>query len=209
MTRSITCFVLLVGALASSIVEAQSPERLDRGLEKIRAKYDLPAIAAAIVTPDGIAAIGAVGERAKGSRVAVTIHDQWHIGSCTKAMTAMLLARIIEQTKLTWDTTLEEAFGTAQVHPQLRSITVRQLVGHRSGLSANVDCTTDTRQPISVQRAELVRRILSQPPVHRPGSTHLYSNTGYIVAGHIAELAGQASWEELMTTGVWQPLEMN
>ena len=65
MTKSITCFIFLIGALISSIAEAQSPERLDRGLEKIRAKYDLPALAAAIVTPDRITAIGIVGELGK------------------------------------------------------------------------------------------------------------------------------------------------
>jgi len=40
----------------------------------------------------------------------VTTNDQFHIGSCTKSMTATLAAMFIEEGKLRWDTTIAEVF---------------------------------------------------------------------------------------------------
>mmetsp|Transcript_40895 Transcript_40895/g.102986 ORF Transcript_40895/g.102986 Transcript_40895/m.102986 type:complete len:115 (+) Transcript_40895:1000-1344(+) len=67
-------------------------------LEPIRARYDLPSFAAAIVTigerADVCTRICAVGYRQRGAaKPAVTVNDRWHIGSNTKAMTATVAAR--------------------------------------------------------------------------------------------------------------------
>ena len=203
----LACLVFIAATIASK-ADAQRVQRVDRAVEQIRSKYDLPALTAAVLTPEKIIAIGVAGVRAKGSQTPATIHDQWHIGSCTKAMTATLLARVVAKTPLTWETTLEEVYGPANVHPELRAITVKQLLGHRSGLSRDTNYRTDQSKPIRVQRTELVQRILSEPPEHPPGTQYHYSNAGYIVAGHIAETAADQSWEELMVAGIFEPLGM-
>ena len=57
-------------------------------LEPIRAKASMTAMGGAVVTSRGLVAQGVTGVRALGSKVPVTTADRWHIGSCTKAMTA-------------------------------------------------------------------------------------------------------------------------
>jgi CubicO group peptidase (beta-lactamase class C family) len=42
--------------------------------------------------------------------MAVTTNDVFHIGSCTKSMTATLTAMLIEEGKLRWDTTIADVF---------------------------------------------------------------------------------------------------
>ncbi len=54
--------------------------------------------------------MGAVGVRKRGTEVAITLSDQWHLGSDGKAMTSVLIARLVEQSRLKWDTTLAEVF---------------------------------------------------------------------------------------------------
>jgi CubicO group peptidase (beta-lactamase class C family) len=66
-------------------------------LEPIRSKYKLPALAGAIVTSRGLTAIGVTGVRKTGTDVAVTVDDTWHLGSDTKAMTAVLIGLVVEQ----------------------------------------------------------------------------------------------------------------
>ncbi len=61
-------------------------------LEPIRQKYQVPGIVAGIVENDHLAVAGAVGLRKHGSPVAITVNDDLHLGSNTKAMTATLLA---------------------------------------------------------------------------------------------------------------------
>ena len=57
----------------------------------------LAALAAALVNSKGLVAVGAVGVRKRGDTTAVTVDDQFHLGSDTKAMTATLIARMVEK----------------------------------------------------------------------------------------------------------------
>jgi CubicO group peptidase (beta-lactamase class C family) len=78
--------------------------RVVEALKPIRLKYKLPAIAGAIVTSKGATMLGVVGVRKAGTDVAAAVGDQWHLGSETKAMTATVIASLVEQGKLKWGT---------------------------------------------------------------------------------------------------------
>ena len=67
-------------------------QTLKEQLEQIRAKHNLPALAAIMMRDGKIVAIASTGVRKLGSDVPVTDDDEWHIGSCTKSMTATLAA---------------------------------------------------------------------------------------------------------------------
>jgi hypothetical protein len=93
-------------------VESPKPKVADIAdlLEPIRQKHNVPAICAAVVNSDGIIAVGAVGVRRRGDTAPVTSDDLWHLGSDTKAMTAAVVARLVEQKKVRWTSTLAELF---------------------------------------------------------------------------------------------------
>src|SRR5262245_34666781 len=82
--------------------------KLSESLEDIRVRFALPALGAAIVTTDGLAGSWATGVRRNGSDERVTVDDRWHLGSCTKAMTATLIALLVERGDLAWDKTLPQ-----------------------------------------------------------------------------------------------------
>ncbi len=50
---------------------------------------------AAIISNEGVMAIGSAGVRKAGSGVAITCNDLVHLGSCTKAMTAAMFATLV------------------------------------------------------------------------------------------------------------------
>jgi hypothetical protein len=62
---------------------------------------------------------GTAGVRKRGTAERITIADQFHLGSCTKAMTATLVAMLVEEGKLNWTTTLGELFADTvkPLHP--------------------------------------------------------------------------------------------
>src|ERR1700677_64408 len=108
MFRKLIIFLLCYAWAGHAI--AQKPETLKQQLEQIRAKHNLPALAA-IVEKDGkILATASTGVRKMGSDIPVTDDDQWHIGSCTKSMTATLAAMLVQEGKLKWDTTVGDIF---------------------------------------------------------------------------------------------------
>lgn len=179
----ILLLVVVVGAHAD-VAEVLGP---------IREKHKLPALAGAIVTEQGMIAVGAVG---------ATTNALWHIGSNTKAMTATLIAMLVEQGKLKWETSVGEVFPEAD--EALRKVTLLHLLSHRAGLPAN-EKWTNSKQPVREQRRQVV---LMAKPESPPGEKYVYSNLGYVIVGAMAEQTMNASWEELMREYVFEPLGM-
>ena len=178
-------------------------------LAPICAKYNVPAIGAAIVTSRGLEAVGVVGVRKAGTNVPATINDQWHLASDTKAMTGTLAGKLVEQGKLRWDITVAEAFPdlAPAFDPEARNITLTQLLTHRSGLVGNLDWEHwSVPGTIRQQRLALVKQALSAKPT--PGHKWLYSNVGYTIAGAIIEKVTGTSWEEAIRKELFVPLGM-
>ncbi|MGD8451609.1 MAG: serine hydrolase domain-containing protein [Phycisphaerae bacterium] len=186
-------------------------------LEPIRAQHNLPALAGTIIRGDDLVALGATGVRCMGDTTLVTPNDRFHIGSCTKAMTATLIGRLVEQGQLRWDTTVADVFPDlkGEIRPEYHAVTIEQLLTHRSGLPEDrvpgpVFMRLRTLDgPIRQQRETLVRLALGQEPAAQPGSKMIYSNMGYAVAGAMAERVTGRSWEELMRDLLFTPLKMD
>ncbi len=194
-----------------------APAPLEALLEPIRAKHKLPALAAGVIREGRLAALGAVGVRKAGTKIKVTRDDAFHIGSCTKAMTATLIALLVEQGKLRWDMTLPEALPelAKDMHAGYRKVTIQHLLTHRAGLVANVPPGTFFAQLHGLrgtgrqQRLAYARMILGHPsPPSKPGEKFLYSNAGYSIAGAIAEHAADAEYQVLLRRMLLKPLGM-
>ena len=123
-------------AAAGDVSCAGAGRKLDAFLESVRANYALPALAAAVVKDGEVIASGAVGVRALGTDVPVTIDDRFHLGSDTKAMTATLAGMMVDEGKLRWDSTIGEVLGgkVQGMNPALAAVTLEQLLSHTSGI---------------------------------------------------------------------------
>lgn len=179
-------------------------------LVAIRQKHDVPAIAAALVTGKDIRLVAVAGVRKRGTDVPATLDDLWHLGSETKAMTATLVARLVEQKRLKWETTVAEVFPELadRLHPDLRGITLLHLLSHRSGLRPNLDLRRYRGDDVKELRLRAVREELARKPAHPPGRHYEYSNLGYIIAGAMIERVTGRTWEEAMREEVFAPLKM-
>jgi CubicO group peptidase (beta-lactamase class C family) len=188
--------------------EPTADKQISELLKRVQQEFDVPALAGAIITSEGLAAFGVAGVRKRGTEMNVTPNDLWHLGSNTKAMTATLVARLIEQGKLNWDTTLADVFPDSKIHPDLQGVTILQLLSHRAGLPANLNLPDYRGDNGRRERLRAVRQELAQPPENPPGSKYVYSNFGYIVAGAIVEKVTGKPWEKNMSEHVFVPLAM-
>lgn len=93
---------VLLGAAALSAIAAPgaSPQDSAGVIETLRRKHELPALAMVVVKDGKICDRAAAGLRKLGDKARVTTTDLFHIGSCTKSMTATLAAILIEEGKL-------------------------------------------------------------------------------------------------------------
>jgi CubicO group peptidase (beta-lactamase class C family) len=210
------------GAQKSSAQEQQAaaivdPRDLTDLLRPIREKHDLPAVAGAIVHAGRVVAIGADGVRKRGTDVRVTANDRFHLGSCTKSMTATLCAMLVEEKKLAWSTTIGAAFAdlASLMHADWRDVPLEQLLTHRAGVPSDLSADglwgklwQHGGLP-TAQRETLVEGVLKHAPVHPPGTKFLYSNAGFAIAGAMAERAAREPYEDLMRKRLFAPLAMS
>jgi CubicO group peptidase (beta-lactamase class C family) len=209
----------IIAALAATSLNVASararPPRenpVTGALDPIRQTHHLPGMAGAIVTSDGVEALGVAGVRKAGTDVVVMADDQWQLGSDTKAMTAVLIASLVERGRLTWDTTIGQVFPDipAGVSPAFRQITLLQLLSHQAGLQPDLDWQAVSAGAPSVRdaRRAVVRLAASLALSSTPGTKYEYANLGYVIAGTMAEEVTGKSWEALMQEVVFAPLGM-
>ena len=154
------------------------------------------------------------GLRAADAKTQVAPADQWHIGSCSKSMTATLAARLVEAGRIKWEATVAEILG-AHLPPfnaAYKDATLLQLLAHYSGLPHDLTGTDGygrgPRPDIRAERLQYVAAALNEAPVVPPGKQDSYSNGGYVVAGAMLESVMDKPWEELMRAHVFAPLGM-
>jgi CubicO group peptidase (beta-lactamase class C family) len=213
----------LVALLAMPInaPSAQTPRRavgasLNPILDPIRARFELPALTAAIVKNGKIVASGAVGTRRAGTVIPVTIADRFHIGSDTKAMTSLLAAMLVEGGKIRWDSTVAEIFPelVATMDSDVKTVTLEQLLSHTSGIPSDNDghekllqqSFAQERKNLDELRYWVIGELIRQPLQSKPGTKFAYANMGYTLAGAMLERVSGRTWEELIVERVFDPL---
>ncbi len=197
-------------------MEDNTPVNVDAILQSILGRGgERFGMAAAVLRGERIIAQGVAGVRKRGTAERITLDDQFHLGSCTKAMTATLVAMLVEEGKLNWTTTLGELFADTvkPMHPAWEKVTLRQVLAHRAGLRLEpggpAQLFAEFRAPLGTlpqQRLEIARQALSRPPGIPPDTKYWYSNVGYVLAGAVLEQLTGRAWEELMRERLFQPL---
>ena len=83
----------------------------------------------------GVEGVWVTGTRTFGGAEAVTTSDLWHLGSCTKSMTATLIALLVERGDLDWDKTLPQLLPefAKSMNPAYADVTLVDLLAHRAG----------------------------------------------------------------------------
>ena len=187
--------------------------RLDELLEWSRASEDVPAIAMVMVESGQISEMAAVGRRSLSSAAQVTTEDRWHLGSLTKAMTATLAGVLVEQSVIGWETTPLDVWPELDqtIHPGFRTITLKQLLSHTSGMRRANDVPSGFGDgapgTVMDKRRSWASELLSQAP-ETPIDMFSYSNGGYVVAGAMLEMVTATPWETLLKEQVFGPLGM-
>lgn len=182
---------------------------LSRHAERLRRFWRLPGIGLGRIGADGIAQIAVAGLRARGQPDVIGPDDKWHIGSITKSMTALLLARLAARERISLDAPLGD-LAALPLHPDLARQSLRVLLAHRAGLAANppraVWTVTDRRDPDAPEGP--LRDLLLAPQMLAPPrrDKFCYSNLGYMLAGHITEQIGGAPWKALLRSEIAAPL---
>ena len=220
MKTIIVLTILLLAVLAIGVILAGVPSNSTaapgQSLAAIGKRNDLPALAVVVVKNGQVCDRAAAGVRKWGDPTPVTTNDVFHIGSCTKSMTATLTGMLIDEGKLRWDTTIAEVFPElkGKMDKQYEAVTVEQLLHHRGGAPADPPDAAwkrawEEKGTPTEQRREFIEAVLAQPPAAAPGTKMIYSNQGYAIIGAMLEKITGQDYETLITEKLFKPLHMD
>lgn len=132
--------------------------------------------------------------------------DHLRIGSITKTFVTAAVLRDVEAGKLNLDDAVAKLLPEISIDP---AITVRMLLGHRSGLFNYSDDGTvlgATAQPITPEA--LYATAAKHPPEFAPGTAYKYSNTNFIVLGILLQKIHALPLQEWLRQTLWTPLKL-
>jgi CubicO group peptidase (beta-lactamase class C family) len=162
-----------------------------------------------IVAPSGdIAYEAAFGLASRAPDVPNTPATRFHLGSADKSFTALLVAKLVAEGRLTFDTPLIEALPDYPNADFARVCTMRHLLSHAAGLGMLFDRPGyDGDKPFS-RMTELLPSFAAEPPAFAPGGGAAYSNEGFVVLGAVAERITGESWYDLLDRHIYRPAGM-
>ena len=200
--------------MAAGSARARAAGRGEDALVAALSGSKAPALGGAVFTAEETLFLGVAGVRQAGSDNKVAAEDRWHLGSNTKAMTAAVFQRLVEQGRIADGAPLSALFPGFTIDPALAGLTADDLSGHRAGLA---DADAIGRQwlmtargdaaSLKDQRAALAARALGMKPSGQVGR-FAYANINFIVLGAAIELATGAAWEDVMRAEMFGPLGM-
>lgn len=127
--------------------------------------------------------------------VECTLQSVFQIGSIGKIFTTTLVMQLVDEGRLSLDDRVvrhlpDFAIGDARA---TRSLTVRQLLNHTSGMDGDFFPPDDPEGPST---ASYVRKMNLLPSLNPPGSGPMaYCNSGFVTAGRIVEALTGTPWQ--------------
>ncbi len=200
--------VLPVMACGCSPFWTLKPEMVRTDLEGVRARYFVPSLGVAEVTVGDIITYGPIGTARLQNGLPVATDSLYQLGSCTKAMTATALVKLMQDGSLSWDTRLLDVFPefAATADPAYREITLSDIASHQAGFPPAGDpATWDRLRDYHGSRTQYLGEILREPSRIRRGR-YLYSNNGYAALGAVIERRTGLSYHEAMNKLLFEPL---
>lgn len=206
MTRWLIALVALVLPAASAWAQPLSLEEftaIDKAVTETMTDTGIPSVSLAVVRDGEVVLTRAWG---KPSETIAQPDSRlpYQIASNSKQFLAALLLMLRDDGRLSLDDTVDKWLPEL---PNANRYTVRQLLSHTSGLQdywPQDYSFAAMEQPIAP--AEIVARWATKPLDYEPGTRWQYSNTGYVVAGLIAEKAGRAPLWQQFEERIFKPL---
>jgi len=160
---------------------------------------------------------GASGSFARGARKRLKATDGFRIASMSKTFTATLIMQLVERGELELDARLTEFFPKAwvrRVHPRGTTITLEHLLTHTAGLWDFALSEPWSRELLSDPRKFrhpdeiLAWAIEHGGPVGAVGERHVYSDTGFVILGHVLQRVTGRAYKALCRRRLFRPLGM-
>jgi CubicO group peptidase (beta-lactamase class C family) len=181
-----------------------------------QSKINAPAISAAVAIDGEIVWAGANGWANIEAQIPATTDTQFRIGSSSKAVTATLLARMVQDGRISLDEPISTYYRQLP-NVEWQKITPRHLASHTSGLPDYIDNYGDIWGFYYLfkldKRYTSVRESLEvfddNALLFEPGSQYHYTSFNTVLQSAVLEAAAGEAFLTTMRKEIFNPLGMN
>jgi CubicO group peptidase (beta-lactamase class C family) len=195
-------------------LDAARVEQLKQFVEESRKELDVPGVAIGLIDHGKVVFAGGFGVRELGKPDAVDADTLFMIASNTKALTTLMLARMVDQKKFGWDTPVTQVLPSFKLGDAetTRQVLIKHLICACTGLPRQ-----DLEWLLNSQSAtpeSVLAELGTMQPTSKFGQLFQYSNLMAAAAGYVGAHAlypdkefGTA-YDAAMQRQVFQPLGM-
>jgi CubicO group peptidase (beta-lactamase class C family) len=192
--------------------ENKVSQELEKQIDSLRIKYNIPAIAYGVVRNDSVIVRDVIGYRDIETNEKAQMDDLFHIGSNTKSFTSFLAGKLVEEGVISWNTNFFDLYPEmkAESDSAYYNMTLLQLLSHRARLInfkneseiypiVDYEKNIEKNLSLSQKRYYFVKQVLKYKPIPwYDDPDERYSNAGYIAAAMMLEKVSGKKWEQLI-----------
>lgn len=195
--------------LVSNAFSQPDLKKLDAYYAKALKDWDVPGMSVAIVKDGKMIFAKGYGVKEAGKNEPPDENTLYAIASNTKAMTASMIAQLVEEGKLGWNDKVKKYLPYFELYdPYISSeTTIRDILSHRVGLGTFSGDILWYRSSLSAE--DIVRRVKHLPRAYDFRAGYGYSNVMYLTAGEVIKQITGKSWGQNINERILRPLSMN
>ncbi len=185
-------------------------------LREARERLGAPSLTAAVAVQGRLVWSAAVGYADVEARKPASEATVYRIGSTSKAVTSTVLARLVDEGRVSLDQPIGEIAPGPLPNPAWSALTPRRLSSHTAGLpgyAQNRDWWGLYQTLVKRRRFDSTRDALEifddTPLLYAPGERYLYSSFDVNLLSHALEGAGGAPFLDLVRSRVTAPLGLS
>lgn len=200
-------YILLVLSLLPFGMAQSDFSKVDQYIQTQMARNGIPGVSIALTQGTEVVYLKSYGMADAGRTLRPD--TPMYIGSTSKSFTALAIMQLVEQGKVELDAPVQRyiPWFTLADQAAARTITVRHLLSHTSGLS-DLQYVEIGRVPDNASIEEGVRDLRVARPVDPVGSKFHYFNPGYATLGLIVEKVSGIPYAEYIQQNILRPLGM-
>jgi len=201
----ISSFIILH---AQTINQDEILKNIDSYTLQIIQEWQIPGMALSIVKDDQIIYAKGFGEKELGKGSSVDEHTSFQIGSISKSFTALLMAMLVDEGKVSWDDPVKKHLPDFEMYDPWVSdnLLIKDIMIHRTGLPDQ----SGTYIPcLGYGQDDIYRMFALIKPSTSLRTSYDYNNITFIIAAKIIEKYMGKTWEECVTERIFTPLEMH
>jgi CubicO group peptidase (beta-lactamase class C family) len=192
--------------VAQDALPAATASGIDAAAADVLKTTGVPSASVAVVEGGKVAYVKAYGMARLDPAVAAEPGMRYSIGSVSKQFTAAMILLLQQDGKLKLDDPVGKYLPGLT---RAKDVTIRQVLSMTSGYQ---DFWPEDYVMTSMMKPTNPQQILDvwakKPLDFEPGTEWQYSNTNYVVAGRIAEIAGGKPLIEQLQERIFKPLKM-